>query len=46
MAVGIGLPLVGHYIKGAHSLSPVVTAVLVLVGVLALRVAVIFGAQS
>ncbi len=46
VAVGIGLPLVGHYIKGAHSLSPVVTAVLVLVGVLALRVAVIFGAQS
>ena len=46
VAVGIGLPLVGHYVKAARSFSPVVTAVLVLVGVLALRVAVIFGAQS
>ena len=46
VAVGIALPLVGHFIKGSRALSPVLTSVLVLVGVFALRAVVIFGAQS
>jgi formate-dependent nitrite reductase membrane component NrfD len=46
VAVGVALPLVGHHITGARSLSPLVTSVVVLLGVLALRAVVIFGAQS
>lgn len=46
VAVGVALPLVGHHIAGARSLSPVLTSIVVLVGVLALRAVVIFGAQS
>lgn len=41
---GLAVPLLGH--ARTRALSPVLTAALVLVGVLALRAVVIFGAQS
>ncbi len=44
---GLALPLGSHYrVGGLERVSPLATAVVVLVGVLALRAAVIFGAQS
>lgn len=46
VALGIAMPLLGHHLAAARSLSPMLTAGLVLVGVLALRAVVIFGAQS
>jgi formate-dependent nitrite reductase membrane component NrfD len=42
--IGLATPFVGQ--ARVRALSPVVTSVLVLIGVLALRAAVIFGAQS
>jgi len=46
VAVGLAVPLLGHYFAGARSLSPVLTSAIVLVGAFALRAVVIFGAQS
>jgi len=45
--LGLALPLAGHYkVGGLQRISPLATAVVVLLGVLALRAAVIFGPQT
>jgi hypothetical protein len=44
VVVGLAVPLVAH--SRTRVLSPVLTSLVVLLGVLALRAAVIFGAQS
>jgi formate-dependent nitrite reductase membrane component NrfD len=47
VAVGVALPLASYYgLLGARAMSPLVTSLAVLAGVLALRAVVIFGAQS